>query len=49
MKQVIDMLDSAEDVIDMEHFVSEQTSFCGKIGRYILGDSKISIESMLQR
>lgn len=44
MKQVIDILDSAEDVIDMAHFVSERTDYCGKIGRYILGNSNMPLE-----
>ncbi|OQA87201.1 MAG: putative HTH-type transcriptional regulator YurK [Lentisphaerae bacterium ADurb.Bin242] len=44
MKQVVDVLSAAEDVIALNHFVSGRPDYCGKFGRYILGNSNFPID-----
>lgn len=42
MRQVVDVLSAAGDVIDLKHFVSGSPDYCGRFGRYILGEFELA-------
>jgi|GEM_PF-6247216 DNA-binding transcriptional regulator YhcF (GntR family) len=42
MKQVLDVLDTASDVINLEHFMADKTGYCRKFSHYILEEIELT-------